>query len=152
MMSRSVLRTAVRRVLESRAEALRFASRAWPCAFVVQGSLAALGLRRTLRWIEAVPARRGGPRFDAVTVVEGAQLVDRVYRVHAVRGACLPRSLLQYLLHRRDGVRARLILGVRRRRGDAAGGLEAHAWVEAPAASAQTSPRDAFASLLVSGA
>jgi hypothetical protein len=60
-------------------------------------------------------------------VEEGAGLVGAVYRRHLVRGRCLPRALLQYALHRRDGVEARLMVGVKKPDGDFA----AHAWVEA---------------------
>lgn len=135
------------------AEERRFTARAWLAAPVVELSLAALGLRRTLAWVEALPARRR--RTSAfVEVGAGERLVRGAYAVHFVRGKCLPRSIVQYALHRRDGAAARLVIGVRRGRasGDPdadVAGLSAHAWVEA----AGGPPRhaDDFAPILVAG-
>ncbi len=64
-----------------------------------------------------------------VAVSEGGALVGGVFRAHVVGGTCLPRSVVQYLVHRRDGVPARLVVGVRRQ--DEGPAIEAHAWVEA---------------------
>lgn len=123
---------AARRFAAQAPEARRFALRAWLGAPVVRASLALAGLQATLRWIKAVPALR--PARRRVGVAEGEQLVRGVFRHHFVGGECLPQSVLQYLLHRRDGLPVRLVLGVRREGGLAgagpSSGLAAHAWVE----------------------
>lgn len=125
---------ALRRVLSSSRAELEFAAKAWIGALPVELSLAALGLSPTLRWIEAVSPARGRPRPSALSVAEGERAVGRAYRLHLLRGQCLPRSLLQYLLHRRDGTAVHFIVGVRRSAGSSPGELrsiDAHAWVEA---------------------
>ncbi len=155
----SARRAALAELRASPFEGAAFLVRAWAGIFAVEASLRVLGYKRTLRWIERVPARRRvAPR---TSVLLGERLVRRAYLAHAAPGGCLPRSLVQYLLHRRDGTRARLVVGVRRpdpaksgprdpARGDvraAAGpgdraaanesasrGIEAHAWVESDAA------------------
>ena len=76
-----------------------------------------------------------------MSVDAGRRLVAYAYKVHLLRGQCLPRSLVQYLLHRREGVAARFVVGVRR-----ADGLDAHAWVEAEGS---TDADGRFAPLLV---
>ena len=144
----------------SRAE-LGFAAKAWLGAFPVELSLATLGLMPTLRWIEAVSAkgnRPGVPRA-ALPVALGERAVHRAYKVHPLRGRCLPRSLVQYLLHRRKGQAVHFVIGVRRgSANEGAKGLpawksmEAHAWVEAAGASRGGERRHAeFAVLLVAG-
>jgi hypothetical protein len=120
--------------------ARRFALRAWLGAPVVRASLAVAGLQRTLRWVEAVPApaSRGA---GVVGVEEGEALVRAVFRRHFVGGECLPQSLVQYLLHRRDGLPVRFVMGVQRDRG----AIDAHAWVEA------AEPRGVYAPIFASG-
>jgi hypothetical protein len=141
---------AARRFVASRPEARGFAARAWLAAPVVRASLAVLGFESTLRWVEAVSERppTGGRTAHAghaggsaprppVSVTEGSALVRGAFRVHAAlglglgrdRGDCLPQSVVQYLLHRRDGVPARLVVGVKRL--DRGAAIAAHAWVEA---------------------
>ena len=115
----------VRRLAFSAGEARRFTARAWLVAPAVQASLALAGLARTLRWIEAIPPRRRA-RAHRVGVEAGERHVGDAYRAHFVGGACLSRSLTQYLLHRRDGEPVRVVVGVRR----ASRALAAHAWVE----------------------
>lgn len=175
---RRLRRAAARLTPEER----RFALRAWLGAPAVELSLAVLGLRRTLAWIEAVPPRSAARatagsmgrdrerarRPAAVTPSEGSRLVAGAYRAHLLRGQCLPRSLLQYLLHRRDGVAARLVVGVRRPRSmdpqgfprAAAGSasqwraavepIEAHAWVDDGASARGSEPAE-FEAILVAG-
>jgi Transglutaminase-like superfamily len=119
---------AARRLAAFRPEARRFAARAWLAVPVVQASLALVGFKSTLGWVEAVrPLRR--PGAQPVTVAEGSALVGGAFRAHFVGGKCLPQSVVQYLLHRWDGVPARLVLGVRRP--DPGAAIEAHAWIEA---------------------
>jgi hypothetical protein len=95
-----------------------FLVRAWVGIFAVEASLRVVGYRRTLRWIERVPPRRGAAGVRAASprtsVSLGERLVRKAYLGHALPGGCLPRSLVQYLLHRRDGTSARLVVGVRR--------------------------------------
>ena len=148
-----------------------FLVRAWAGIFVVEASLRVIGYKRTLRWIERVPRRNVHPRdvrqsfprdvrqsfprdvrqsFPRTSVHLGERLVRKAYLAHALPGGCLPRSLVQYLLHRRDGTGAKLVVGVRRpdRSGSTSGatsgnpsranetatpGIEAHAWVESDA-------------------
>jgi hypothetical protein len=126
-MPRAFLLQAARELAAASWEARLFAVRACLAAPAVRASLAFAGLRPTLRWIEAFPpaARRRAP---PVGVIEGERLTRGVLR-HLVGGECLPQSLLQYLLHRRDGLPVRLVVGVRRR-SDAASDIDAHAWVE----------------------
>lgn len=132
-----------------------FLARAWAAIPLVEVSLRALGYRRTLGWIERVPPSRarGGP-----SVLLGERLVGAAYRAYPLAGTCLPRSLVQYLLHRRDGTKARFVIGVRRPDRDKNTDdsnepndprIEAHAWVESgdgtPAAA------EKFASIFASG-
>lgn len=138
----SARRRALRELRASPAAGAVFLARAWAAIPVVEVSLRVLGYRRTVRWIEAVPRGRGhgGP-----SVLLGERLVAAAYRAVPLAGGCLPRSLVQYLLHRRDGTPARFVVGVRRpdrpRESDGpndrrAPGIEAHAWVEGPAPAA----------------
>jgi len=113
---------------------LAFAARAWLLAPLVEGALAGLGVGWTLRAVAAVPRRvsRGrpptavAPRLD---LVDGARWVDRAYALHALRGRCLPRAIVQHVLHRIDGTPSRLVIGVR----SATSAIDAHAWVTDPA-------------------
>ena len=129
---------AVRRFAAARPEARRFAARAWIAAPLVRASLGLVGLRSTLRWVEAAPTRgsaRSSP--SPITVDEGAALVRGAFRAHVVGGECLPQSVVQYLLHRRDGLGVRLVIGVQRVQPPPqpghGGPIAAHAWVEAEA-------------------
>jgi hypothetical protein len=160
---------AARRFAVSRPEARRFAARAWLGAPVVRASLAVVGLGSTLRWIDVIATftstRRSPPRGRrdagaAVGVVEGAALVAGAFRAHVVGGECLPRSLVQYLLHRLDGQSVRFVVGVRRpvSMGEtpippAQPALAAHAWVDTGVDSGDSAAGDpAFAPLFSTGA
>ena len=118
----------------ARPEARRFAVRAWLGAPLVQAALATAGFDRTMRaitWLGAParPARPGRRRPAPVGPEEGAALVAAAFRWQLGQGACLPQALVQYALHLRDGVPARLVVGVRRPADGPS--LAAHAWVEA---------------------
>ena len=107
----------------------RFAAAALLCAPLVEVSLRAAGLQRTLRWVERLSASQ---RPDTVNVTplsaERAQyVVDGVYGAIPGLGRCLPRALLQYGLQRREGTDVRFVIGVKPPGQDA---LDAHAWVE----------------------
>ncbi len=104
-----------------------FTLRAWLAAPWVELALDRAGLETTLTWLERAPARFWAPR--AVGIEPGERAVARAFRAHPwLSGRCLPRALVQYLLHRRDGVPVRFVIGVKR----PTTGLDAHAWVEAP--------------------
>ena len=137
---------AARRLAAARPEARRFAARAWVGAPLVRASLALVGLRTTLRWIEAAPPGRRGKA--PVGVEEGRALVRGAFRFHVVAGACLHQSLVQVLLHRRDGLAVRLVLGVKRP--DTSPGIAAHAWVEGIDGEACRPDDPSFAPIFVS--
>lgn len=128
----------MRELLTSPLAGLGFLARAWAAIPVVELSLRVLGYKRTMTWIEAVPKARATAGGSSVRL--GQRLVRGAYRAHVFRGGCLPTSLVQYLLHRRDGTSARFVIGVHRvpppqRRAPnemQRPGIEAHAWVEAP--------------------
>jgi hypothetical protein len=142
MTLRASLSSALRLLRAARPEELRFAARAWLLAVPVELSLAAAGLKRTLAWIDRLPRARA-PLATSVDIEAAELWVARAYRLQPIGGECLPRSLVQYALHLRDGRPARFVVGVRRR-----GGIEAHAWVEAGERCATRG--DDFVPLLVS--
>jgi transglutaminase-like putative cysteine protease len=158
----SSILSALRRLAAARPEARRFAARAWLGAPLVQASLATAGLEYTLRlvaWVgrsPARPSRRRSRHVEShlerpVEPEEGAALVAAVFRHHIVRGACLPQALLQVALHRRDGVPARLVIGVRRPLGEGvtrSRSLAAHAWVE-PEQGEQAASSPTFAPIFI---
>ena len=138
----------------------RFMARAWLVAPSIELSMRAAGVERTLAWLDQLPQRPA--RDGRVDIDEAARLVRWACKMQPLtRNACLTQSLVQYALHRRDGVSARFVIGVRI--GDKAaasaegasgegagngalrGGLDAHAWVQAPAAE---SPSPGFQPLL----
>lgn len=106
---------------------LRFGVAAWLSAPFVELALARWGVRRTLRWVEMLSKRRRPPRGEPISVESGARAVHRAYRFHFLRGQCLPRSVVQYGLHRAEGLPVRFVIGVKP---PGEGELEAHAWVE----------------------
>jgi hypothetical protein len=153
----SVLR-AVQHLVAERPAARRFALRAWIAAPVARAALATLGVRSTLRLAARAPLPTRARR-ESVGVAEGRRLVEAAFRHHVVGGECLPQSVVQYVLHRRDGLDVRLVLGVRkaepasesilggvRVRGSS---IEAHAWVEGADGAAST---DSFVELFASEA
>jgi len=137
---------ALQRFSELSSESRAFLARAWLAVPVVELSLAVVGVRGTLRWMELLPSAGAARSARTVTsVTEGARLVRAACRRHPLAGACLPQALLQYLLHRRDGVPVRVVIGVRRDDAD----LDAHAWVEAQRSDAPSAPAEEFAPILV---
>ena len=166
----SPLLRAARRLATARPEAQRFAARAWLGAPLVRVSLALIGLRSTLRWIEAVVAMGDPERVPqppparpvgVVEVDEGRALVRGAFRFHVVGGECLHQSLVQYLVHHRDGLATRFVVGVKRSGHDGGdpqtpgdrSGIAAHAWVEDGDAEAPSRSVDpTFVPLFVSAA
>ena len=134
-----------------RAAEWAFAARAWLVAPSVELALRTAGIKPTLDWLdrlprraeheaapaghevtpaghEAAPAERG----RAVSVEDGTRLVRWACKLQPLaRNACLTRSLVQYALHRRDGMPARFVMGVRNaaEQGQPLE-LDAHAWVQ----------------------
>ena len=99
-----------------------FVGAAWLFAPVVELSVRQLGLKRTLRWIEALP--QAPARHTCIPTERARSLIDLAYAGHRLSGKCLERSVLQYGLQRAED--ARFVLGVRNDRET----FEAHAWVE----------------------
>jgi hypothetical protein len=109
-----------------------FLVRAACLAPIVELSLASVGLQRTRGWLDELPRARSVARVarQPCSLHEAERAVGRAFRIQPwLAGRCLARALVQYALHRRDGIRARLVIGVRRPR---EAELDAHAWVEAP--------------------
>ena len=126
-------------VARTRARHWHFMARAWLVAPSIEVSMRAAGIKRTLGWLDQLPPRRHTQR--RVDVCEGAQLVRWACKLQPLaRNACLTQSLVQYALHRRDGVPARFVLGVRHldavptqaTTANPARKLAAHAWVQPP--------------------
>jgi hypothetical protein len=136
---------ALRELWAAPAAGAAFLARAWAAIPVVEASLRTLGYKRTVGWIEALPIGRAG---SGPSVLLGERLVAAAYRAHPLEGGCLPRSLVQYMLHRRDGTPARLVVGVRRPE-RARNAIEAHAWVDGPASASPAADR--FAPIFESG-
>ena len=84
-----------------------------------------VGLRGVLQRIDDCSARRLASDGHAA-FSDAAACVSRAYRWSPLPDTCLRRALVQYWMHRREGVAARLFIGVKR----AAAQLEAHAWLE----------------------
>lgn len=111
--------------------AVRFGAVAWALAPMVEASLGAVGLKRTIGWLERLTAR-GGRGPEAVDLDLGERVVRRAFRAHiGLRGLCLERALVQWAAHRLEGTPARFVIGLRdgaRHTGE--DGVQAHAWVE----------------------
>lgn len=111
----------------------RFVAGAWLLAPLVTLALRRFGFRRT---VEIVRERVAfGTAHEGLTLpVERAEaLVARAFRLTLAHDSCLPKSIVQLALHRKQGDRVKLLIGVRRggRFGDRDVDFEGHAWVEA---------------------
>ena len=88
------------------------------------------GARRTrfpqLQAWAGVVRKVDAPRHSVARARHLAELVDAAARRHLVRYECLPRSLTLLRLLGREGIRAKLKMGVRKENGKVLG----HAWVE----------------------
>jgi hypothetical protein len=95
---------------------------------VARLSLTACGFRRTHRFCRAL--FRISPHTDESGAEQRAAMTARMVRVAARHGVCqatcLPRSLVLWILLRRQGLDPSLRIGARKN----AGTFEAHAWVE----------------------
>ncbi len=149
---------------QTRPRQWRYMARAWLAAPSLELSMRTAGVKRTLGWIEQLPLAADGPSpHERIDVAEASRLVRWACKLQPLaRNACLTQSLVQYALHRRDGVAARFVIGVRHvapegsaterstaeagasnpngdttdngRADDRPGvlGLDAHAWVQSP--------------------
>lgn len=114
-------------------EERRFAAAAWLLAPVVTLLLRRFGFRKTVEivreWVTPSPASGAKP----VPIERAEALVARAFGLTVAHDSCLPRSIVQLAIHRRNGDAVKLVIGVRRdgRFGDADIDFEGHAWVEA---------------------
>jgi hypothetical protein len=124
----------VRKLAELSPSESRFLAAAWVLARPVTFGLSRLGFPRAVRWLEQVPGLHPSAR---VGVARGEVLVRWAFRAAAFETTttCLPRAVVQYLLHQTFGPEPRLVVGVAR--SDEAPpppgldwGLGAHAWIE----------------------
>lgn len=116
-----------------------FALRAWFLAPVLESALSVWGLDSLLAWLRRLPAHS---RSAEILPLRAEELVAGALQYQPLmRGRCLPMALTQFVLHRRDGCEATLVVGVRRD----GGSLAAHAWVEP---SSQDVDMQAYASIL----
>jgi hypothetical protein len=115
---------------------------AWTASWVVEASLARIGLRDTIRWMERVPAFRA-TEAHADALERTARAVRRAYRLSPFEGTCLRRSLVEYWLGRCEGLPVQLVIGVKP--GES---FAAHAWV----VPGSTEDVDAFSVILRSRA
>ncbi|NUO49271.1 MAG: lasso peptide biosynthesis B2 protein [Polyangiaceae bacterium] len=124
----------VRKLAELSPTESGFLAAAWVLARPVTFGLSQLGFPRVVRWLEQVPAR---PAPGRIGVGRGEVLVRWAFRAAAFETTttCLPRAIVQYLLHQTFGPEPRLVVGVARsNEASPPPGLEwtlgAHAWVE----------------------
>lgn len=123
----------VRKLAELSPSESGFLAAAWVLARPVTFGLSKVGFSRSIGWLEDVPAREGGLRIG---VARGEELVRWAFVGAAIetKTSCLPRAVVQYLLHQAFGPEPRLVIGVARGEGPPASGLDwglgAHAWVE----------------------
>jgi hypothetical protein len=117
----------------------------WLLAAPMSAALSLAGFRRTTALLAKVPSLafgvRSGDDRRQVKVERAEELVQRAFRWSPARwsaadGGCLPRSMVQYAVHRLSGSDVRLVVGVRREADSASRdpgappGLDAHAWIE----------------------
>lgn len=116
----------LRALASTRREELLFAARATVLAPLTEGALALVELDELLALVD-----RWVPVGTSETPLSGAdaeRAVARAFRLQPwLPGRCLARALVQLVLHRRDGVRATLVVGVKR---PTSGDFAAHAWIE----------------------
>ncbi len=132
MLRKDRLTRAAQVAMTARRGELSFALRAWALAPAVELLLAAIGVNRTLEILAKLRPRTRATVPAPVKVAEGAAWVDRAYALHLLQGQCLPRAMVQHLIHGLDGTPSRLVIGVRRGESTEAAGraLQAHAWVD----------------------
>lgn len=90
---------------------------------LVDASLRAFGLRRTVRWVRRVVGERPEAARPGL-ITDVAHAVAKAAAFYPGRAQCLEQSLVLYWVLRRRGVEARLRVGVQ------PFPFTAHAWVE----------------------
>jgi len=120
----------------------RFALQAWLVAPLAAVGLRLGGLQPVLDLIDGLPNdprdRKHGEAREP-SPPEAEHLVRMAFRLHPLlRGGCLERSVVQYLLHRWRRTPVRLVVGVCHAERSNDTRIRAHAWVEAPGTVATT--------------
>lgn len=92
---------------------------------IVSLSLASLGFQRTVRWLARTARPNRPDSRDAIVVMPIVDASQRVRRMAPWAGRCLARTLALWWQLRRQGVEAKLHIGLRQ----SSGQLEAHAWL-----------------------
>lgn len=89
-------------------------------------SLARFG---TVEVLKRLTRARGWSNIETLrlSVEDGERLTRRAFRLTRQPDRCVPRAVVQYVVHSLSGMRVRLVIGVKR---GAAASLDAHAWVE----------------------
>ena len=128
IMQMGVLASAFRLTREER----RFVALAWLLAPVVTLLLRRFGFKKTVAIVRERVALGHRHGSTSVPVDRAEALVARVFRLTLAHDSCLPRSIVQLAVHRRNGDNVKLVIGVRRdgRFGDSDIDFEGHAWVE----------------------
>ncbi len=124
----------VRKLAELSPTESGFLAAAWVLARPVTFGLSRLGFPRVARWLGQVPSLHAPARIG---VARGEVLVRWAFQAAAfdTTSTCLPRAVVQYLLHQTFGPEPRLVVGVARSN-DAPPppgldwALDAHAWIE----------------------
>lgn len=109
----------------------RFFLASWLLAAPITAGLRLTGFRRMTHALQHLPRRRSAD--SKIDAQRGDQLTLRAFRWSLARWSasdvdgCLPRSMVQYVVHSLRGDDVRLHIGIAPERRD---GFEAHAWVE----------------------
>lgn len=127
-MQMGLLASALRLTREER----RFAVAAWLLAPVVTLLLRRFGFRKTVEIVREWVSLGAGRGRATVSVDRAEALVARAFKLTLAHDSCLPRSIVQLAVHRRNGDSVKLVIGVRRggHFGDADIDFEGHAWVD----------------------
>jgi hypothetical protein len=115
---------------------------AWAASWIVEASVAVVGLKKTIGWMERVTTKP--THGDAQAAMRrSARAVRRAYRVSPFEGTCLRRSLVRYWLGRRGGLPVELVIGVK-----PGASFGAHAWIEPGTMDDDDTAPDAFSVIL----
>lgn len=109
-----------------------------PIAFCIAAALlapfatAGLGRFGTVAVLKRLTRIKGWSNIEVfrISVEDGERMTRRAFRLMRQPDRCVPRAVVQYVVHSVSGMRVRLVIGVKR---GAAATLDAHAWVEASA-------------------
>lgn len=119
-------------VLGSDASERGFLVAGWLLAPVISFGIRQVGFSKMVHLLVPLPAS-ARVLSSGVSVERAEALLKRAFHVAPGAGDCLPRAVVQYLLHLRVGPEPRFVIGVRKGAptGHAAWTPDAHAWVEA---------------------